>query len=55
MISFMFLFGAAVFYGSSLIARNHGKMERSELALYIVLIAWGSLLAGMTLLSHRAS
>ncbi len=49
------IFGVVVFYISSLLARHQTRMERSELALYIVLIAWCSLLVGMTVVSGRHS
>jgi hypothetical protein len=55
MIWIVLTFGGAVFYLSLLIARNHARMEHSELAFYIVMIAWVSLLMGVTLVSHRVS
>ncbi len=49
------VFGIAVFYVSHLLARKEGGMERSELAFYIVLISWCSLLVGRTVVSgHRS-
>ncbi len=55
MIFPVIIFGMAVFYVSSLLARHQQKLDRSELALYIVLIAWCSLLVGMTVVSGRHS
>lgn len=48
------IFSIAVFAGSFLVSKNYASMERSELALYIVLIAWGSMIAGFYLSKHWA-
>ncbi len=55
MIYAVVIFGIAVFYVSSLLGRHQSRMERSELELYIVLIAWCSLLVGMSVMSGRHS
>ena len=41
------LFGILSFLGSLALARRWERMDRSGLALAIVLIAWGSLALGM--------
>ena len=43
------LFGIAVIIITAFMLRRHGKMEDSELATYVVLIAWGSLICGFVL------
>jgi len=45
----MLLFGIVVVLIASLVLKRHGKMESSELATYVVLIAWGSLIWGLVL------
>lgn len=47
MVAIILLFGIAVFAASFLIVKSYERMERFEVALYIVLIAWCSLLVGM--------
>ena len=47
MIAAVILFGILSFLGSAAIARKQAAMDRSALALTIVLIAWGSLALGM--------
>ena len=42
-------FSVVVILISAVISKRHDKMERSEIATYIVLIAWGSLLFGLFL------
>lgn len=49
MIPGILFFSIAAFVGSYLITKKHAELERSELALYIVLIAWCSLIVGMYL------
>lgn len=51
MILEILLFGVAVFMLSFQIVKKHGHLEPTELALYIVLIAWGSMIFGI-ILSH---
>jgi hypothetical protein len=55
MVLGVLLFSVATFAGSFLLTKNHGKLERSELALYIVLIAWGSLVLGIVMSSASAA
>jgi len=45
----MVLFGIIVVIIAALVLKRHGKMENSELATYVVLIAWGSLFWGLAL------
>jgi len=49
------VFGILSFLGSLVIAKNQGTMDRSALALSIVLIAWGSLCIGMLVSSAHGS
>jgi len=47
MVSIILLFSIAVFAASFSIVKGYDRMERFEVAFYIVLIAWCSLLVGM--------
>ncbi|MEK6743816.1 MAG: hypothetical protein AABZ15_09405 [Nitrospirota bacterium] len=47
MVTTILLFSIAVFAASFLIVKSYERMERFEVAFYIVLIAWCSLLVGM--------
>ena len=49
------IFGLGVFGLSWLIAGKQKRLERAEMAFYIVLIAWGALLTGLTFFQHRVS
>ena len=42
-------FGVIVFIISALIARRRDKMDKAEIATYVVLIAWGSFFWGLFL------
>jgi hypothetical protein len=43
------LFGVIIIFTSAVITKRRDKMEASEIATYIVLVAWGSLLWGFFL------
>jgi len=45
----MLAFSVVIFWISVVISKRRDKMERSEIATYLVLIAWGSLLYGLFL------
>jgi len=45
----MILFGITVIMITALVLKGHGKMENSELATYVALIARGSLIWGLVL------
>jgi len=47
MVVIILLFSIAVFAVSFVIVKRYERMERFEVAFYIVLIAWCSLLVGM--------
>jgi len=47
MAAIILLFSIAVFAVSFVIVKRYERMERFEVAFYIVLIAWCSLLVGM--------
>ena len=47
MVTTILLFSIAVFAVSYFIVKRYDQMERFEVAFYIVLIAWCSLLVGM--------
>jgi hypothetical protein len=51
MIIAILLFSVAAFAASFLITKHSSRMDRSETGLYIVLIAWGSLICGIVI-SH---
>ena len=51
MIFAILLFSVAAFAASFLITKHSSRMDRSETGLYIVLIAWGSLICGIVI-SH---
>jgi hypothetical protein len=43
------VFSVLVVVASALIVKRRGKMDRAEIATYVVIIAWGSLFWGMLL------
>jgi hypothetical protein len=45
----MLAFGVVMILISAVISKRRDKIERTELATYIVLIGWGSLLFGLFL------
>ncbi len=47
MVATILLFSIAVFAASFFIVKRYERMDRFEVAFYIVLIAWCSLLIGM--------
>lgn len=47
MVSTILLFSIAVFAASFFIVKRYERMDRFEVAFYIVLIAWCSLLVGL--------
>jgi len=47
MAAIILLFSIAVFAASFCIVKGYDRMERFEVAFYIVLIAWCSLLVGL--------
>jgi hypothetical protein len=47
MVATILLFSIAVFAASYFVVKSYDRMDRFELAFYIVLIAWCSLLVGM--------
>ncbi len=47
MVTIILLFSIAVFAASFFIVKGYERMERFEVAFYIVLIAWCSLLVGL--------
>jgi hypothetical protein len=47
MVTIILLFSIAVFVVSFFIVKRYERMDRFEVAFYIVLIAWCSLLVGM--------
>ena len=47
MATIILLFSIAVFAASFFIVKRYERMDRFEVAFYIVLIAWCSLLVGM--------
>jgi len=47
MVTTILLFSIAVFAASFFIVKRYERMERFEVAFYIVLIAWCSLLVGV--------
>ena len=49
MVAGMLAFSVIIILISAVISKRRDKMERSEIATYIVLIAWGSLLWGLFL------
>ncbi len=51
MIPAILLFSIAAFAASFLITKHSARMDRAETGLYIVLIAWGSLIFGIVI-SH---
>ena len=50
MVAGMLAFSMIIFWISVVISKRRDKMERSEIATYIVLIAWGSLFWGLFLM-----
>jgi len=51
MVTIILLFSIAVFAASLFIAKSYERLDRFEVAIYIVLIAWCSLLIGMVVSS----
>ncbi len=49
MIPAILLFSIAAFAASYMITKNSSRMDRAETGLYIVLIAWGSLIFGIVI------
>jgi len=49
MFAGVLVFSVIVIIASALIAKGRDKMERTEIATYVVVIAWGSLLWGLFL------
>ena len=47
MLFSILLFSVIISSISFLISKRHGLYDKSEIATYVVLIAWGSLLFGM--------
>ncbi len=47
MVAIILLFSIAVFAVSFFIVKRYERMDRFEVAFYIILIAWCSLLVGM--------
>ncbi|MHB8844079.1 MAG: hypothetical protein ACYC7L_04960 [Nitrospirota bacterium] len=47
MVALILLFSIAVFAASFVIVKRFDRMDRFEVAFYIVLIAWCSLLVGL--------
>jgi len=45
-------FSMVIILVSAVISKRHDKMERSEIATYIVLISWASLLWGLFLMKY---
>lgn len=48
-IAGILMFSVLAFFLSFQVVRKYHRLDRMELALYIVLIAWGSLIFGMFL------
>jgi Flp pilus assembly protein TadB len=49
MIPGILFFSIVVFAVSFLITKNSSRMDRTEIGLYIVLIAWGSMIFGIVM------
>jgi hypothetical protein len=52
MVAGMLAFSVVIILISAVISKRHDGMDRSEMATYIVLIAWASLLWGVFLAKH---
>lgn len=55
MVTIILLFSIAVFAASYFIVKRYDQIERFEVAFYIVLIAWCSLLVGLAASSRIAA
>jgi hypothetical protein len=53
MVTTILLFSIAVFAASFFIVKRYERLDRFEVAFYIVLIAWCSLLVGMVASSRH--
>jgi len=47
MLLSILIFSVAVFFVSFLISKRYSVFDRTEIATYMVIIAWGSLLFGL--------
>jgi len=54
MVTIILLFSIAVFAASYFIVKSYDRMERFEVAFYVVLIAWCSLFVGIVASSRIA-
>ena len=52
MVVGMLAFSVVIILISAVISKRRDKMDRAEIATYIVLIAWGSLLWGLYLAKY---
>ena len=52
LVAGMLAFSVVIILISAVISKRRDKMEKSEIATYIVLIAWGSLLWGLFLAKY---
>lgn len=52
MVVGMLAFSVVIILISAVISKRHDKMDRAEIATYIVLISWGSLLWGLFLTKY---
>jgi len=55
MVTIILLFSIAVFAASLFVAKRYERMDRFEVAFYIVLVAWCSLLVGIAASSRIAA
>ena len=52
MVAGILAFSVVIILTSAVISKRRDKMDRSEIAAYIVLIGWGSLLWGLFLAKY---
>jgi len=52
LVAGMLAFSVVIILTSAVISKRRDKMDRSEIATYIVLIGWGSLLWGLFLAKY---